>query len=82
MTSMSQRQSPSFPMAAAPPEWLTNLDQLVVQDDTPVDSIYAEKQMRLLVASLDAAWPRLYPKRSMLALANVGLRSLGVEPEA
>ncbi|HEX7672297.1 MAG TPA: Uma2 family endonuclease, partial [Polyangiaceae bacterium] len=50
---------------------------IVTEDDTPVDNLYSEKQQRLLVEPLHAAWtpdaavdgsPRVF-----LASANVGL---------
>ncbi len=47
-----------------------DLSHLVTEDDTPVDSVYSEKQMRLLTSSLYASWK---PGRDFLALANVGL---------
>lgn len=53
-----------------PPECLPQVDHLVTEDDEPVDSIFSERQQRLLVESLYASWK---PERSFVALANVGL---------
>ncbi len=47
-----------------------DISHLVTEDDTPVDSVYSEKQMRLLTSSLYTSWK---PGRDFLALANVGL---------
>jgi len=73
MSSIITTQYPPPPALTVPPEAEPDYDKLIVQDDTPVDSVYAEKQMRFLVASLFGGWPKLYPNRRMLPLANVGL---------
>ncbi len=46
-----------------------DLEHLITEDDQPVDSIFSEKQMRLLTRSLYASWKR----PAFVALANVGL---------
>lgn len=56
------------------------LDHVVTEDDTPVDSIYTEKQQRLLTEALYSSWPGPGPGRSFLALANVGLFHTAGEP--
>jgi len=53
-----------------PREYLPDVSKLVTEDDTPADSIYAEKQQRLLTTSLYASWN---PSEPFLAMANVGL---------
>ncbi len=59
------------PVAAElPPELIPCVDELVTEDDTPVDNIYSEKQQRLLTEPLYSSWK---PGRHFLALANVGL---------
>ena len=73
MSSINTTQYPPPPLLTVPPEALPDLDKIVVQDDTPVDSLYAEKLMRLLVASFHCSYPALYPGRQFLAMANVGL---------
>ncbi|MGE3538813.1 MAG: hypothetical protein AB7N91_15445 [Candidatus Tectimicrobiota bacterium] len=45
----------------------------MTEDDTPVDTIYAEKQQRLLTGSLYASWRGPGAGGSFIALANVGL---------
>jgi hypothetical protein len=40
----------------APPESLPDYDSLITEDDKAVDSIYAERQHRLLTDSLAASW--------------------------
>lgn len=53
------------------------MENLVTEDDTPVDNILSEKQQRLLTEPLYSAWAgpeRCAPEhRGFLALANVGL---------
>jgi len=56
-----------------PPEALPNVDDLVTEDDTPVDNIFSEKQQRLLTESLYSSWAGPGEGRPFLALANVGL---------
>lgn len=56
-----------------PPEDWPNIDDVVIEDDTPVDSIFAAKQQRMLVECLYASWPALGQNRPFLADANVGL---------
>lgn len=73
MSSIGATQFPPAVVPTVPPEAIPDLDQLVVQDDTPVDSLYTENLMRLLVCSLYASWPTLYPQRRMWPMANVGL---------
>ena len=46
------------------------LDNLVTEDDTPVDNIFSEKQQRLLTEPLYSSWDA---GRLFLATANVGL---------
>jgi hypothetical protein len=65
--------------AGGPPAWteldpavVPDLDNLVTQDDTPVESIFAEKQQRLLTEPLYASWAGPGEGRPFLALANVG----------
>jgi Uma2 family endonuclease len=53
------------------------MENLVTEDDTPVDNILSEKQQRLLTEPLYSAWAgpeKCAPEhRGFLALANVGL---------
>ena len=48
---------------------LPNLDELVTQDDEPVDNFYVEILARLLVESLKSSWR---PGRPFVAATNVG----------
>lgn len=41
---------------AIPPEFLPRVDDLVTEDDTPVDNIFSAKQHRLLVEPLYSSW--------------------------
>ncbi|RJP31428.1 MAG: Uma2 family endonuclease [Candidatus Omnitrophota bacterium] len=45
-------------------------EQFITEDDTPVDSVFADKQHRLLVESLYSSWNC---PRQFLACTNVGL---------
>src|SRR5260370_6909665 len=60
------------PLPELPPEVIPNYDEIVVQDDAPMDSIYNEKQQRLLTEPLYSAWPGPGEGRTFMALANVG----------
>ncbi len=47
-----------------------DVSHLITEDDTPVDSPYSEKEMRLLTSTLYASWKT---DRDFVAMANVGL---------
>jgi hypothetical protein len=49
-----------------------NLDDLVTEDNAPVDSIFTEKQQRLLTEPLYSSWAGPDPERPFLAQADVG----------
>jgi hypothetical protein len=53
------------------------MQDLVTEDDTPVDNILSEKQQRLLTESLYGTWPGpeecASGHRGFMAMANVGL---------
>ncbi len=61
------------PAQMLPPEALPDVDNLVTEDDTPVDNIFSEKQMRLLTEPLYSSWAGAEPGQKFLAMANVGL---------
>jgi len=46
-----------------------DIDDLITEDDTPLDNIFSEKQQRLLTEPLYSSWPH----KPFVALANVGL---------
>ena len=52
------------------PEDIPRVEDLVTEDDTPVDNLFAERQQRLLVEPLYSSWAE--PGRSFLAASNVG----------
>ncbi|MCP3913160.1 MAG: Uma2 family endonuclease, partial [Actinomycetia bacterium] len=61
-----------------PPELWPGFDELVTEDDTPVDNLFSEKQQRLLTGTLYSAH---WTDRSFVAMANVGLfYASGVPP--
>jgi len=49
-----------------------DVSQLVTEDDTPVDNLLSEKQMRLLTEALQASW-RAPDERPFFLAANVGV---------
>lgn len=55
------------------PEDYPNIDALVIEDGKPMDSIFAEKQARLLTEPLYNSWAGPGEGREFIALANVGL---------
>jgi Uma2 family endonuclease len=50
-----------------------NVDDLIIEDGEPVESIFAEKQLRLLTEPLYSSWSGPGEGRSFVALADVGL---------
>ena len=56
-----------------PPELRPDVSQLVTEDDTPVDNIFAEKQQRLLTEPLYSSGGDPSARRPFVAMANVGL---------
>jgi Uma2 family endonuclease len=62
-----------------PADW-PKIDHLITEDDAPVDSIYTEKQQRLLTEPLYSSWPGPGEGRPFLALANVGLFNVPKNP--
>src|SRR5262249_6175008 len=62
------------------PEDIPDLDALVTEDETPVDSIFTEKQQRLLTEVLYSSWPGPGGDRKFLALSNVGLFNTSAQP--
>jgi Uma2 family endonuclease len=61
-------------------EELPDVEALVIEDDQPVESIFAEKQYRLLTEPLYSSWSGPGEGRSFLALANVGLFYAAKQP--
>jgi Uma2 family endonuclease len=61
------------PLTVLPPEIRPSVEHLVIEDDTPVDSLYSEKQMRLLTRPLYSSWAGPNGDHLYLALANVGM---------
>jgi Uma2 family endonuclease len=54
------------------PDLEPDLSNLVTEDDTPVESIFADMQQRLLTHTLYSSWRPEGAGRSFLALSNVG----------
>ena len=53
------------------------VEQLITEDDTPVDNIPSEKQQRLLVEPLYSSWQT---ERPFIAAANVGIFGMANRP--
>jgi Uma2 family endonuclease len=62
------------------PEVIPNVDDLVIEDGKPVDSIFAEKQYRLLTEPLHSSWAGPENGGTFLALSDVGLFYAAGEP--
>lgn len=63
-----------------PPERMPDVSNLVIRDDTPVESFFAERQYRLLTGPLYDSWAGPGKGRPFLATANVGLFYRSREP--
>ena len=70
MAIVNSRDAAQAVAAELPPELIPCVDDLVTEDDTPVDNLYSEKQHRLLTEPLYSSWR---PDRLFLVAANVGL---------
>ena len=60
---------------AALPDIVPDIEELITEDDTPVDNLPSEKQQRLLTEPLYSSWHGPGEDRSFLAAANVGVFS-------
>ena len=49
------------------------VENLVTEDDVPVDNVFSEKQQRLLTEPLFSSWSGPGEQRPFVAMANVGL---------
>lgn len=56
-----------------PPEIDIDYESLVTEDNEPLDSVYQERQQRLLTEVLYASWPTDDPTHPWWAAANVGV---------
>jgi Uma2 family endonuclease len=68
------------PQLVLRPEDYPNVENLVTEDGAPVDSVYAEKQQRLLTEPLYASWHFPEGEQRFVALSNVGLFSTTERP--
>ena len=57
-----------------------DVSNLVTEDDTPVDGIFSERQMRLLTDSLYTSWAGPGAGRTFVAMANVALYASTEQP--
>src|SRR6266851_47247 len=73
-------RAPKLPWTP-PPGFVPNLDDIVIQDDTPVDGYISEKNMRLLTEPLYANWKGPKDGGKWIAMANVGVfHTYGLPP--
>ena len=61
---------PGDARSSIPQELVIDYENIVTEDDTPVDNLISEKQQRLLTDALYNSWS---PNRPFVAMANVGL---------
>jgi Uma2 family endonuclease len=71
---------PQPPLPVLAPEDYPNIDHLVFEDDLPVDSIFAEREQRLLIEPLYVSWKGPEDGGPFLAVSNVGLFNSVDEP--
>src|SRR5207302_11243315 len=71
---------PQEPLTVLPPELWPSVENLVTEDGKPVDSVYSEKQMRLLTRPLYSSWAGPPGDGRFVALANVGMFFAEKEP--
>ncbi len=76
----SARDGGSDPLFGLSPEDFPNIDELVIEDGKPVETIFAEKLQRLLTSVLYCSWPGPGEGRPYLVTANVGLFFAKGEP--
>jgi Uma2 family endonuclease len=62
----------AIPKTLTPNKW-AHLEQIITEDDTPVDNIPSSKQQRLLVESLYSSWGGSKKTRKFLVDANIGI---------
>ncbi len=60
-------------IAPLPKEEWPNVENLVTEDETPVDNMFSDKEQRLLTESLYSSWAGPGEGRKFLATANVGM---------
>ncbi len=70
---MSENIASETLLTAPPADLQPDISHIVTEDDTPVDNLASEKQMRLLIEPLYTAWKGPVAERPFLAAANVGL---------
>lgn len=67
-TSRPMQIVPAVPFSESEPD----VSKLVTEDDTPVDGICSEKQMRLFQDPLNSSWKEINGGRPFVSLTNVG----------
>lgn len=67
---VQQPVSATVELQVLPAHLHPNIDHIITEDGAPVDSVFAEKQQRLLTEPLYTSW---HPGHPFIAMANVGL---------
>ncbi len=70
---LATEQATNGDLPALDPALWPNLDDLITEDNTPVDSIFIEKQQQLLKEPLDCSWDGPEEGGTFLAMTIVGL---------
>lgn len=73
METITKEREQEIAVPALTQENLPNVEDIVTEDDTPVDNFASEKQQRLLTEPLYSSWAGPDGDRSFLVAANVGL---------
>ena len=68
------------PALTRTPEFERAVEQLVTEDDTPVDSMFSETHQRLLTGALKESWNGPGEGRPFIVAANVGVFNSPYEP--
>ena len=77
---MANQTTLSEPPELLPPELYPCVEHLVTEDNKAVDSVFSEKQMRLLTEPLFSSWQGRNEGRKFVAFANVGLFCSVLQP--
>lgn len=72
-TAVETSASAPEPQLRLAPEDIPNVEDLVTEDDTPVDNLFSGKQQRLLVETLQTSWEGPGGQRPFVAEANMGV---------
>jgi Uma2 family endonuclease len=72
--------SPAQPKLELEPEWVPKFEDLIPEDDDPVDNLFSETQQRLLTEPLYSSWAQPGQEHTFLAAANIGIYYMASSP--